>query len=86
VGATTMLQGARSVAAEALTFAKLAPFARLLLVNGAAGAVVAPGGTPQAVLGFTVKRGRIVGIDILADPERLRHLDPTALEWDRDSR
>jgi hypothetical protein len=48
-------------------------------VNGAAGAVTAPGGQPFAVMGFTVARGRIVEIDILADPERLRRLDLQAV-------
>jgi hypothetical protein len=49
-------------------------------VNGAAGLVVAPGGRPFAVIGFTVARGRIAEIDILADPARVRELDLTVLE------
>jgi hypothetical protein len=79
-GASTIIRGARAVAAQALTFASLVPFGRLALVNGAPGAVVAPDGKPQLVLGFTVKRERIVAIDILADPERLRHLDLAVLD------
>jgi RNA polymerase sigma-70 factor, ECF subfamily len=31
-------------------------------------------------MGFTVRRGRIVEIDILADPTRLRQLDLTVLD------
>jgi RNA polymerase sigma-70 factor (ECF subfamily) len=31
-------------------------------------------------MGFTVRGGRIVEIDILADPDRLRQLDLAALE------
>jgi RNA polymerase sigma-70 factor, ECF subfamily len=31
-------------------------------------------------MGFTVRSGKIVEIDILADPARLRQLDLTALE------
>jgi hypothetical protein len=31
-------------------------------------------------MGFTVGRGRIVEIDILADPTRLRQLDLTVLD------
>jgi hypothetical protein len=64
---------------QALTYSRLAPFAQPALVNRAAGAVTAPGGTPFAVMGFTVAHGRIVEIDILADPERLRHLDLRAV-------
>jgi hypothetical protein len=58
----------------------LARFARTALVNGAAGLVVAPHGQPFSVLGFTVSGGRIVEIDILADPERLRRLDLAVLD------
>jgi RNA polymerase sigma-70 factor (ECF subfamily) len=49
-------------------------------VNGAAGFVVAPRGRPVAVAGFTVAHGRIVEIDLLADPARLGELDLTALD------
>jgi RNA polymerase sigma-70 factor (ECF subfamily) len=49
-------------------------------VNGAAGVVFAAGGRPFAVVGFTVRHGRIVEIDILADPERLRRVDLAALD------
>jgi DNA-directed RNA polymerase specialized sigma24 family protein len=60
--------------------ARLARFARPALVNGAAGIVVAPQGRPVAVAGFTVAHDRIVEIDLLADPARLRELDLSALD------
>jgi hypothetical protein len=41
---------------------------------------VAPQGQPFAVIGFTVARGRIAEIDILADPVRLRELDLAVLD------
>jgi RNA polymerase sigma-70 factor, ECF subfamily len=63
-----------------LTFARGAQFARPALVNGAAGFVVAPRGRPVAVAGFTVAGGRIVAMDVLADPARLRELDLTVLD------
>jgi hypothetical protein len=50
------------------------------LVNGAVGAVATLDGEPFAVGAFTVRGGKIVEIDILADPERLRRLDLTVLE------
>jgi hypothetical protein len=53
--------------------------ARPALVDGAAGAVWAPHGRPRVVFGFTVRDGKIVQIDILADPERLRRLDLVVL-------
>jgi RNA polymerase sigma factor (sigma-70 family) len=79
-GASTVVRGARAVAENATSFASLAPFGRPALVNGGAGMVVAPQGRPYAVLGFTVRGGRIVEIDVLADPARLRGLDLTVLD------
>jgi hypothetical protein len=75
-----VVRGGRGVAEQALTFARLAPFARPALVNGAAGVVVAPRGRPYAVMGFIVRRGRIVAIDALADPARLSQLDLAVLD------
>jgi RNA polymerase sigma-70 factor (ECF subfamily) len=74
------VRGAREVASQALTFARLARFARPALVNGAAGFVVTQRGRPVAVAGFTVAAGRIAEIDLLADPRRLRELDLTVLD------
>ncbi len=55
------------------------PTAQPRLVNGAAGAVWAPGGRPRVVFSFTITRGKIVEIDLLAEPERLRQLDLAVL-------
>ena len=72
-------RGAPAVLDQVANFARLARFARPALVNGAAGFVVAPRGRTVAVAGFTVAHGKIVEIDLLADPTRLRELDLTAL-------
>jgi RNA polymerase sigma-70 factor (ECF subfamily) len=64
----------RGVAAVAGTFSGRARAARPALVDGAPGAVWAPGGRPRVAFGFTVTSGRIVRIDLLADPERLARL------------
>jgi RNA polymerase sigma-70 factor, ECF subfamily len=74
-GAPVLVRGARAVAAQALNFARLFPFVRPALVNGAAGALVAPHGRPFSVMSFNVGSGKIVEIDVLADPVRLRRLD-----------
>src|ERR687885_637848 len=50
------------------------------LVNGAVGVVVAPRGRLLMVLGFTIRRGKIVEIDGVADPEQLRQLDLAVLD------
>ena len=64
----------RGVAAVAGTFSGRARAARPALVDGAPGAVWAPGGRPRVAFGFTVTSGRIVRVDLLADPERLARL------------
>ena len=78
--ATALVRGAREVAGRALTYARLSPWVRPALVNGAAGVVVAPRGRLFAVMGFTVVDGRIVAIDSLGDPDRLRELDVPVLD------
>jgi RNA polymerase sigma-70 factor (ECF subfamily) len=76
-GASTEVRGAPAVAE---TFAGRASAARPALVNGAAGLVWAPGGRPRVVFGFTIVRGRIVEINLVADPDRLRELDLAILD------
>src|SRR6266700_3986994 len=72
-GASRTVRGARAVAERALAFARLGRYARPALVNGAAGIVArTPDGRLLAVMGFTVSRGKIVEIDIVAGPGRLR--------------
>jgi RNA polymerase sigma factor (sigma-70 family) len=74
-GLSREIRGARAVSEQTLTFSRLSPFVRPALVNGAAGVVVAPRGRPFSVMGFTIRGGKIVEIDILADPARLSRLD-----------
>ncbi|MFG2958077.1 RNA polymerase sigma factor SigJ [Streptomyces sp. NPDC048291] len=73
--ASKVLRGARTVAEQALTFRQFADAARLALVNGTVGMVTAPEGRPLSVMAVTVADGRITGMYILADPERLGRLD-----------
>jgi RNA polymerase sigma factor (sigma-70 family) len=77
---TRVVRGAEQVARRALMFANLSPYVRPALVNGVAGVVVAPHDRPFSVMGFTVVGGRIVAIDALSDPERLRELDVSVLD------
>ncbi|WP_345215530.1 sigma-70 family RNA polymerase sigma factor [Georgenia halophila] len=74
-GRSTVLAGARDVAASAATYRELAPFVRPVLVNGTAGALVVAKGKAVSVMGFTVVEGKIVAIDALSDPERLASID-----------
>src|SRR5262249_40370277 len=80
-GATaTQLSGASTVARNALAFSGRSRFAQVARVNGTVGIVVAPHGRLSIVLLFTISRGKIIGIDVVADPERLRQLDLAILE------
>lgn len=78
-GASRAVRGATAVAKQGFTFSGLGWFAQPAHVNGAAGVVVTRRGRPFAVMGVTVRRGKIVAIDILADPARLRQLDLAVL-------
>jgi RNA polymerase sigma-70 factor (ECF subfamily) len=65
--------GAAAVARQVLERgSQFAQFARPAIVNGAAGLVVLPGEKVFAVVGFTVARGRVVELDLIADPAKLR--------------
>ena len=72
--------GAEVIASQAAAFAQLGLDARPALINGTIGAVSMRRGEPFSVGAFTVRGGKIVAIDILADPERLRQLDLTGLD------
>ena len=70
------VRGADAVARQAMSFRRFAETATRALINGIPGGVAwAPDGRPFAVLSVTVAGGRIVSIDVLADPDRLSRLD-----------
>jgi RNA polymerase sigma-70 factor, ECF subfamily len=73
-------RGAEAVASRALAGARLNVEARPALVNGIAGVVAMREGEPVSVGAITVRNRRIVRIDVLADPDRLRELDLTLLD------
>ena len=75
-----VVRGAAAVASGAMRFSRLAPHVRPALVNGAAGVVAVRHGSPISVAGFTVRGGKIIEMDVLADPERLHQLDLTFLD------
>lgn len=70
----------RGAAAVAGTFKGRARFARPALVDGAIGAIWAPGGTPRVAFTFTIVEGRILAIDLTADGNRLRQIDVLPLD------
>lgn len=77
-GFLRIVRGAEAVAADAMTFKRFAKTSRRVLVNGAIGGVTwTPKGEILAVGSFIVRGGKIVAMDYLADPTRLRQLDIT---------
>jgi len=87
-GASQIVRGAQAVAAQAATFSKIGLSIQLVLVNGDVGLVSRRAdGRLFSVLAFTIAGGKIVEIDILADPARLSRLDLSAVErWTPRSR
>ena len=74
-GKLTEIRGARNVAERALLFARVPESVEPVLVNGAAGIVSRlPGGEPFSVMGFIVRKQRIVEIDVVRDAARLSRL------------
>src|SRR6266498_158903 len=78
-GGRKEIRGAEAVAGQAQTYARLDLEMRPALINGAVGAVAMRDGEPFSIGAITVRGGRIVEMDFLADPERLRQLDLTIL-------
>lgn len=83
--ASVVIRGAAEVASQALgggaagdrirQVAELRP----ALVNGAAGMVITVDGRPITVMGFIVAQGKIVEIDVIAGPERIRRIAAAVL-------
>ncbi|MEV8451362.1 sigma-70 family RNA polymerase sigma factor [Streptomyces sp. NPDC052095] len=71
-------RGAADVASQAITFARFAADARPVLVNGTPGVVSFTEDRPLSVMSFTIRDGRITGLDILTDPSRLVALGLTS--------
>jgi len=79
-GESRVVRGAREVAGQALFYAQFGLEMRPVLVNGAVGMVTFQDGQPFSLGAVTVRGGKIVELDFLADPERLRELDLTVLD------
>ena len=76
-GGSREVHGASEVARQ---FSGRAQDAQPALVNGAVGLVWAPGGQPRVAFSFTITRGKIVAIEMIADPARILQLDLVVLD------
>jgi RNA polymerase sigma-70 factor, ECF subfamily len=80
-GMSRLVRGAQAVMAQAAAFSKLGLSNQVVLVNGNIGVVSRfPDGRLLSVIGFTIAGGKVVEMDILADPDRLSRLDLSAIE------
>jgi RNA polymerase sigma factor (sigma-70 family) len=74
-GISSFVEGAETVASQALMWSRVDLTIHRALINGAAGMVSLRNGRPFSVAAVTVRGGKIVEMDILADPERVSQLD-----------
>ncbi|WP_306318513.1 MULTISPECIES: sigma-70 family RNA polymerase sigma factor [unclassified Streptomyces] len=76
--ASGLLRGSLAVAKQAAFYGKLAQAAYPAVVGDTLGIVQAPRGQVVGVLAFTFRGGKVVGVDIIADPPRLAAL---GIKW-----
>ena len=77
MGSTEVVRGSAAVAE---TFSGRAKVARPAMIDGAAGLVWSQGGKPRVVFGFAFAHGKIIGIELIADDQRLSEFDLVMLE------
>jgi RNA polymerase sigma factor (sigma-70 family) len=79
-GPSQQVQGAGTIASQALIWSRVDLTMRRALINGAAGIVAFRHGRPFSIAAVTVRNGKIVEIDFLADPQRMARLDLEVLD------
>jgi RNA polymerase sigma-70 factor (ECF subfamily) len=79
-GGPTLVRGVEAGARAALAFSRAAALSQPAIINGSVGIVFAPQGRLRRVLSFTIAHGKIVEIEVIADPDRLRQLDLAVLD------
>lgn len=79
--AAGLLRGAQAVGSHAAGYSWGARFTRPALVEGTIGlALVTPRGELLGALGFAINKDRITRIEVISDPDRLHHVNLTALD------
>ncbi|MFE2559852.1 RNA polymerase sigma factor SigJ [Streptomyces sp. NPDC059352] len=73
--ASKVVRGAEAVISQALMYAKFRQASLPVVVNGAPAYLAVADGRPSVLMAFTIAGDRIVGLQVLADPERLAALD-----------
>jgi len=78
--AVRVIRGAQNVARGAMLGSRDGKVVRPAVVNGEAGVVVTAEDGVVVVVGFAIVAGKIVEMNVLADPERLRRLDVARID------
>jgi RNA polymerase sigma factor (sigma-70 family) len=78
-GLSRHVRGAQTVASQATMWSRVRLSMQRASVNGAPGLVGIRDGRPFSIMALTIKAGKIVEMDILADPERIAQIDLTLL-------
>jgi RNA polymerase sigma factor (sigma-70 family) len=73
------IRGASNWAKGAIAFAQQVRFMQAALVDGKPGILLAPDGGLRRALRFTVREGKIVEVEVIADPKRLKALNISIL-------
>jgi RNA polymerase sigma-70 factor, ECF subfamily len=69
------LRGAATWAKQLIAMSRGLRFVQPALIDGSVGLILAPGGALSRVLTFTFSNARIVRLEVIGDPARLRELD-----------
>ena len=75
-----VVRGAAAVAGRALVGLRSAQVALPALINGAVGVVTAADGRPISIMAFTISGGKIAGIDLIDNPDRMAEADLAILD------
>ena len=78
-GLSQHIRGAETVARQAQLWSRVDLTMRRALINGAAGFIAFLHGRPFSIAAITVRNGKIVEVNLLADPERIAQLDLTEI-------
>ena len=78
-GLSQHIRGAETVARQAQLWSRVDLTMHRALINGAAGMIVFLHGRPFSIAAITVRNGKIVEVNLLADPERIAQLDLTEI-------
>lgn len=71
---TQLVEGARSIAEQAVLSGRLAAHSTPILIDGRPGVAAVMRGRVVSIMAFDLEGDRIVGLEVLADPKRLEAL------------